>query len=142
MCRISYLKTSSSSQAFPIIWGRRNGFEFLSSTLACPLRSPPFPILSTSISNWFTVFLSIIIPGTGASTFLHMKCSYSLLLTCPYHFSFFSAIFLLIVSRSFLILSFFVIPHIHRSILISFTSNLFSLLPVPRPHTPMLATYI
>ena len=57
--------------------------------------------------------------------------SSSILMTCPYHFSLLSVIFLdacttFVVPRmcSFLILSFLVTPHIHLSILISFTSIL------------------
>ena len=32
---------SSSPRAFPIIWGRRNGYAYHSSTLSCPVRPPP-----------------------------------------------------------------------------------------------------
>ena len=76
-----------------------------------------------------------IFPGISAlNTFLRM-CSPSLLITCPYQINLLSVIFLeacatLAVPRmcSFLILYFRVIPHIHRSILISVTSIRFSCL--------------
>ena len=67
-CKLTYAKVplqqSSSSQAFPIIWGRRNGVEYHSSTLSNPVRPPPLYIHSpylfyTSLSTWFSVFLSI-----------------------------------------------------------------------------------
>ena len=62
-----YLKathSSSSALAFPIIWGRRNGYEYHPSTLSCTVRPPPltphFPYLFyTSLSTWFSVFLSV-----------------------------------------------------------------------------------
>ena len=46
----------SSPRAFPIIWGRRNGYAYHSSTLSCPVRCPPltlhFPYLFyTSVST-------------------------------------------------------------------------------------------
>ena len=76
-----------------------------------------------------------LFPGISAfNTFLSM-CSPSLLITCPYQINLLSVIFLeacatLVVPRmcSFLILSFRVTPHIHRSILISVTSLRFSCL--------------
>ena len=56
-----------------------------------------------------------------------------LLITCPYHFNLlsctlfvFSPTFVVPPILSFLILSSFVTPHIHRSILISATSSFFS----------------
>ena len=78
---------------------------------------------------WFSVF-----PGTGASNILLSSCPSSLRLTqCSYHFSLFSVNFFVTgatftdpLTWSFLILSFFVTPHIHRSILVSFTSSLFA----------------
>ena len=58
------LSSSSPPPAFPIIWGRRKGVEYHSSTLSCPVRPPPlmphFPYLFyTSLSTWFFVFLSV-----------------------------------------------------------------------------------
>ena len=55
---------SPSSRGFPIIWGRRIGIEYYSSTLSCPVHPPPltphFPCLfHTSLSTWFSVFLSV-----------------------------------------------------------------------------------
>ena len=48
------LSSSSSPQAFPIICGRRNGYEYHSSTLSCPVRPPPLtPTLSISLSQSF-----------------------------------------------------------------------------------------
>ena len=71
-------------------------------------------------------------PGIAfAITVITTTWSSSILMTCPYHFSLLSVIFLdacttFVVPRmcSFLILSFLVTPHIHLSILISFTSIL------------------
>ena len=71
-----------------------------------------------------------LFPGTGASNTLLSTCTSSLLLTCDNQVSLFYVIFFLTgatftdpLTCSFLILSFFVTPHIHRSILISFTSS-------------------
>ena len=90
----------------------------LSSTLLCPICPPPlaphFPYLFyRSLSTcWFSVFL---FPGTGAPNILLSMCPSSLLLTCPYHFSLFSVIFIVtgatftdLLACSFLILCFFV----------------------------------
>ena len=89
--------SSSSPRAFPIIWGRRNGYEYHSSTLSCPVRPPPLtPHLSlcTSLSTWFSVFfLSISFLLLMHLTFFISMCPSSLLLTCPYHFRLFSVIF-------------------------------------------------
>ena len=59
--------------------GRRNGYEYQSSTLSCPVRPPPltphFPYLYwyyTSLSTWFSVFLTV--------SFLVLTCPSSLLL--------------------------------------------------------------
>ena len=89
------IRTSSSPRSFPIIWGRRNGVEYLSSALSCPIRPPPltqhFPRISfnlhTSISTWFSFFFIRLVSGTGASTILPRTSPSSPLLTCPYHFS-------------------------------------------------------
>ena len=74
---------------------------------------------------------SHISPGIAFVITLSTMWSSSILMTCPYHFSLLSVIFLdacttFVVPRmcSFLILSFLVTPHIHLSILISFTSIL------------------
>ena len=74
-----------------------------------------------------------LFPSTGASNILLSTCYSSLLLTHPYHFSLFTVIYFATDATftahftcSFLILSFFVTPPIHRSILISFTCSLFS----------------
>ena len=53
-------QSSSSSRAFPIIWGVRNSFVFLSSTLSRPLCPPPSApyfiyLYYTSLSIWFSV---------------------------------------------------------------------------------------
>ena len=63
---------SSSPPAFPIIWDRRNGYEYHSSTLSCPIRPPPLtPTLSVYLlheSSHLVFCLSLqIFPGTGAS---------------------------------------------------------------------------
>ena len=128
---------SSSPRAFPLIWDRRNGYEYNSSTLYCPVRPPPLTphflyIFYTSLSTSFFVVLSLF-PGTGASNILRSTCPLSLLLTRPHHLSLFSVIFFVTgatfnypLTWSFSMLSFFLTPHIHRSILISFTSCLFS----------------
>ena len=61
-----YGHTTSSvfSLAFPNICASMNGYEYLSSTLSCPIRPPSltlhFPyIFYTSLSIWFSVFLSV-----------------------------------------------------------------------------------
>ena len=40
------------SQAFPIIWGRRNGYEYLSSTLSCPIRPPSLTWVFPRATYW------------------------------------------------------------------------------------------
>ena len=72
----------------------------------------------------------LILPGMSTSNILLTMCSSFILLTWPYHFSGFSVIFLdacttLVIPLmcSFRILSRLVTPHIHLSILISFTSS-------------------
>ena len=73
----------------------------------------------------------LLFPGTCMSTssILLTMCSSFILLTWPYHFSRFCAIFLdacttlVPLMCSFWILSLNVTPHIHLSILISFTSS-------------------
>ena len=95
-----------------------------------------FSTFQISLTRVFPSFFGrplFLFPGISAlNTFLSM-CSPSLLITCPYQINLLSVIFLeacatLVVPRmcSFLILSFRVTPHIHRSILISVTSLRFS----------------
>ena len=74
---------------------------------------------------------SLPFPGIAFVITLLTTLSSSILMTCPYHFSLLSVIFLdacttFVVPRmcSFLILSFLVPPHIYLIILISFTSIL------------------
>ena len=72
----------------------------------------------------------LLFPGMSTSSILLAMCSSFILLTWPYHFSRFSVIFFdacttLVVPLmcSFRIVSLLVTPHIHLSILISFTSS-------------------
>ena len=72
----------------------------------------------------------LLFPGMSTYSILLTICSSFILLTWPYHFGRFSVIFLdayttLVVPLmcSFRILSLLVTPHIHLSILISFTSS-------------------
>ena len=49
---------------FPNLRSHRNGFEYCTSTLSCPVRPPPLtphlPLLFyTSLSTWLSVFLSV-----------------------------------------------------------------------------------
>ena len=111
-------------------------------------------ISSTALVSvqYFSCIVSILFFVVLSSSFLICPqlfliiCSSSLLITCPYHFCCISVIFLeacatLVVPRmcSFLILSLRVTPHIHRSILISFTSirfsHLFIVAHVSAPYT-------
>ena len=41
LCQCQYMLSDSSPRVFPIIWSRRNGYEYHSSTLSCPVRPPP-----------------------------------------------------------------------------------------------------
>ena len=55
---------SSSPLASPIIRGRSNGYEYHSSTMSCPVHPPTltthFPhLFDTSLSTWFSLFLSV-----------------------------------------------------------------------------------
>ena len=124
----AHQSSSSSPLAFPIIWTHRNGIEYHSSTLSCPVHPPPLkfnPQLSISLlslSIWFSVFLSVSFLVLVHQHSFVVLCPSSPLLSCPYHFSLFSVIFFVTgatftdpLTCSFLILSFFVI---HRSILI------------------------
>ena len=72
----------------------------------------------------------LLFPGISTSNILLTMCSSFILVTWPYHFSRFSVIFLdtcttpvVPLMCSFRILSLLVTPHIHLSILISFTSS-------------------
>ena len=65
-----------------------------------------------------------LITDSCASNIVLRMCPSSLFLTCPYHFSLFCVIFFVTgatftdpLTSSFLILSFFVTPHIHLSII-------------------------
>ena len=66
-CRNEIRRVNSSSQAFPIVWGRWNGFDFQSSILSRPILRPPltphFPYLFyASLFVWFFVILSVSFP--------------------------------------------------------------------------------
>ena len=83
----------------------------------------------TSRSAWFSVYFFVSFLLLVHLTFF-APC-----LTCPYHFSLFSVIFFVTgdifgdpLTGSFLILPFFVTPHIHRGLLVSCTSSLVSCL--------------
>ena len=95
----------------------------------------PFSLISSfTLSNHLLLGRPLfLLPCTFITiALLPTQCS-SLLITCPYHFNLLSCTFFVISSTfvvplipSFLILSSFVTPHIHRSILMSATSNFFS----------------
>ena len=68
--------SSSSYRAFPIIWGRQNGFEYNSSTLLCPVRpsslNPHFPYV---FYKYLFIHLGFCLPlrlfhVTGASNMI------------------------------------------------------------------------
>ena len=91
-------------------------------------------ISSFTLTNHLLLGLPLfLLPCTFITiALLPTQCS-SLLITCPYHFDLLSWTFFVIpytfvvpLILSFLILSSFVTPHSHRSILISATSDLFS----------------
>ena len=105
---------TSSSLTCPVIRGRRYSWlassSMLPCLLCCPLSAPPLSYLSYHSSHYVLIIHS------------HHRW--------PYNFSRFSVIFLkactiLVVplTCSFRILSLRVTPHIHLSIVISFTSN-------------------
>ena len=86
---------------------------FLSSTLSCPIRpsstfNPHFPDLLQVFRLVFCIYQSS-----------------SFLLTCPYHFRLFSVTFF-VTGATLTDPPSVVTPHIHFSILIAFTSSLFS----------------
>ena len=127
--------TSSSSfpLAFPVIWGRRYGCRSSLSSKPCLLHRPLSVLQSAcpSCTHPSTLSLVFLFPGIAFVITLLTTWSSSILMTCPYHFSLLFVIFLdacttFVVPRmcSFLVLSFLVTPHIHLSILISFTSIL------------------
>ena len=81
--------------------GRWNGFEYYNySTLCCPIiitsssfnHTLSISLLHESFHLVFCLPLHLFL-GTGASNILLSTCPSSLLLTCPYHFSLFSVIF-------------------------------------------------
>ena len=126
-----------------IIWGRQDAYTSMNIILPlCPVQCIPPPTVSIPLTRVFP-------PGFLASSpslflvrvHLTLFLAHALRL---YHFSLFSVIFFVTGSTfadpftcSFLILSFFVTPHIHLSILISFTSSLVSwLLVVDRVSDP------
>ena len=130
--------------------GRRNGCEYLSSTLSCPIHLPAITLsiylFYTSLSTWFSVFLSIsflVALLVNPSMPCILITCHSFLQRCSYHLSLFSVIFFVIgatfsdpFTSSFLILYFFNIFFIS----LTFTSFLgFSLLPIPLHNKPMLA---
>ena len=89
-------------------------------------RCPPFSLRSSSLH--FSWYFNFLCPRPT-----YRPSAHSLLITCPYHFNLLSwtsfaisPTFAVRLILSFLILSSFVILHIHRNILISATSNLFS----------------
>ena len=122
---------SSSSLACPVISGRRYSCLSYSSMLPCllcyPVSVPPLSYLY--YTHLFGLYLRLV-TGMSTSNILLNTCSSFILIAWPYHFSRFSVIFLdvsttLVVPLmcSFWILSLLVTPHIHLSILISFTSS-------------------
>ena len=111
------LYNTSSSRDFPIIWGRRN---FFFSLPLCPVQYVLPPHLSRTFHISYKSFAWF-----SASTILPSSCPSSFLLTCPYHFSLFSVTFF-VTGATLTDPPSVVTPHIHFSILIAFTSSLFS----------------
>ena len=62
-----WLQSSSSPRALPVIWGRRNGHAYHSSTLSCPVLSYTFnPKLSISLllksfSDFFSISFLVLV---------------------------------------------------------------------------------
>ena len=96
--------------------------------LCCPLSDQLlscFSYMHLSILGLAVLFFFSLVHPHRSSILLTM-CSSFILLTWPYHFSRFSIIFLdacTTLMCSFRILSLLATPHIHLSILISFTSS-------------------
>ena len=117
------------------IWGRRYSWLASSSILPCLLCCP----LSTLPVSYIYIHASfhlrfgrplLLFPGMSTSSILLTMCSYLILLTWPYNFSRCSVIFFdawtnlgVPLMCSFWIWSLLVTPHIHLSILTSFTSS-------------------
>ena len=51
--------SASSPWSLPIIWGRRYGIQYHSSTSSCPMRQRLSYIFYTSLSTWFSIFRSV-----------------------------------------------------------------------------------
>ena len=90
---LQFASSSSSPGAFPIIWGLRNGYEYHSSTLSCPVHPPPFFFLCVqlalygwSIISCFNPILSISLTRVSPPGFLSFSPSLSWY-WCIYHSS-------------------------------------------------------
>ena len=131
---IRFYQSSSSSLACPVIWGRRFSWWSYSSMLpclsCCPLSAPLLSCLSCMhLSILGLAVLFFFSPVSPHLTFFSL-CAPLSFSSHGHHFSRFSVIFLdacttpvVPLMCSFRILSLLVTPHIHLSILISFTSS-------------------
>ena len=100
--------------------------------LHCPFSTLPRAVISLLHASFHLRFgcHHLLSPGMSTSSILLTMCFSFILLTWPCHFSCFSVVFseacaslVVPLMCSFQILSLLVTPHIHLSILISFTSS-------------------
>ena len=114
--------------------GREEASLLVARSYTSSSDSPISLMSSFTLSNHLLLGLPLfLLPCTFITIALLPSSCSSLLITCPCHFNLLSCIFFVIsptfvvpLILSFLILFSFEPPHIHRSILISATSNFFS----------------
>ena len=119
---------------------------FLSST--CVSFAPTSPISSFTASTNLLFGLPLLFPGNSISIIFLPTYSWSLLMTCPYHLSLPSLIFIsnhstltVLLMYLFQILSFLVTPIANLNIFISATSissTCFFVTALSQVHTPLL----
>ena len=128
-----------SFRPFPLVRGGHSISSFSTSfCLQCPSPSHQHPsyLLLPYLKIFFFGFPLLLFPGNSISIIFLPTYSWSLFMTCPYHLSLPSLIFIpnrstltVLLMCLFLILSFLVTPVVNLSIFISATS-VSKLLPV------------
>ena len=88
----SFSSSSSSSLSFLFAWGHKNSFQYLSSTLSCPVRRPP-PLPQHAHISFTGVFPLSFLPSSAVSFLVLAPASHFFFPSlCPYHLSLLSVI--------------------------------------------------